>query len=78
MNSGSTTAAKDKIAGQLLEAGLIDEDNLAKSRELQRKEGGSLGQALVKIGAAGTGTTPRQIKPPGVDGIDRRFDTGTS
>jgi type IV pilus assembly protein PilB len=50
MNSGSTTAAKDKIAGQLLEAGLIDEDNLAKSRELQRKEGGSLGQALVKIG----------------------------
>jgi len=50
MNSGSTTAAKDKIASQLLEAGLIDEDNLAKSRELQRKEGGSLGQALVKIG----------------------------
>jgi len=50
MNSGSTTAAKDKIAGQLLEAGLIDEENLAKSRELQRKEGGSLGQALVKIG----------------------------
>ncbi len=50
MNSGSTTANKDKIAGQLLEAGLIDEENLAKSRELQRKEGGSLGQALVKIG----------------------------
>jgi len=50
MNTGSTTAAKDKIASQLLEAGLVDEANLAKSRELQKKEGGSLGQALVKIG----------------------------
>jgi len=50
MNSGSTTAAKDKIAGQLLEAGLVEEAHLAKGRELQKKEGGSLGQALVKIG----------------------------
>jgi len=50
MNTGSTTVAKDKIASQLLEAGLVDEANLAKSRELQKKEGGSLGQALVKIG----------------------------
>jgi type IV pilus assembly protein PilB len=50
MNTGSTTAAKDKIASQLLEAGLVDEANLAKGRELQKKEGGSLGQALVKIG----------------------------
>ena len=50
MNSGSTTAAKDKIASHLLEAGLVDEASLAKVRELQKKEGGSLGQALVKIG----------------------------
>ena len=50
MNSGSTTAAKDKIASHLLEAGLVDEASLAKARELQKKEGGSLGQALVKIG----------------------------
>jgi len=50
MNSGSTTAAKDKIASQLLEAGLVEEANLAKARELQKKEGGSLGQSLVKIG----------------------------
>jgi type IV pilus assembly protein PilB len=50
MNTGQTTAAKDKIASQLLEAGLIDEASLTKGRELQKKEGGSLGQALVKIG----------------------------
>jgi type IV pilus assembly protein PilB len=50
MNTGSTTASKDKIAGQLLEAGLVDEASLAKGRELQKKEGGSLGQALVRIG----------------------------
>lgn len=50
MNTGFTTAAKDKIADQLLEAGLIDESSLAKGRELQKKEGGSFGQALVKIG----------------------------
>ncbi|MCK9994793.1 MAG: Flp pilus assembly complex ATPase component TadA, partial [Candidatus Krumholzibacteria bacterium] len=50
MNSGPITAAKDKIASHLLEAGLVDEATLAKGRELQKKEGGSLGQALVKIG----------------------------
>ncbi len=50
MNTGSTAASKDKIAGQLLEAGLVDEASLAKGRELQNKEGGSLGQALVRIG----------------------------
>ena len=52
MNTGSTTSSKDKIAGQLLEAGLVDEASLAKGRELQKKEGGSLGQALVRIGEA--------------------------
>jgi len=50
MNTGSTAASKDKIAIQLLEAGLVDEASLAKGRELQKKEGGSLGQALVRIG----------------------------
>ncbi len=50
MNTGSTTAARDKIGSQLLKAGLVDEASLAKGRELQKKEGGSLGQALVKIG----------------------------
>ncbi len=50
MNTGSTTAAKDKIAAQLLEAGLVDEAGLAKGRENQKKNGGSLGQALIKLG----------------------------
>jgi len=50
MNTGSTTAAKDKIAAQLMEAGLVDESGLAKAREIQKKEGGSLGQSLVRIG----------------------------
>ncbi len=50
MNTGSTTAAKDKIASQLLEAGLVDEAGLAKGREIQKKDGGSLGQALIKLG----------------------------
>ena len=50
MNTGSTTAAKDKIATQLLEAGLVDDAGLAKGREIQKKDGGSLGQALIKLG----------------------------
>ena len=50
MHTGFTSAAKDKIADHLLEAGLIDEASVAKGRELQKKEGGSFGQALVKIG----------------------------
>jgi type IV pilus assembly protein PilB len=50
MNTGSTTAAKDKIASKLLEVGLVDEAGLAKGREIQRKDGGSLGQALIKLG----------------------------
>ncbi len=51
MNTGFTTAAsKDKIANQLIEAGLVDEASLAQGRELLKKDGGSLGQALVKLG----------------------------
>ena len=48
MNTGFTTAAsKDKIANQLMEAGLVDGASLAQGRELLKKDGGSLGQALV-------------------------------
>ena len=50
MHTGFTSAAKDKIADHLLEAGRIEEASVAKGRELQKKEGGSFGQALVKIG----------------------------
>ncbi|MFT5232476.1 MAG: type IV pilus assembly protein PilB [Candidatus Krumholzibacteriia bacterium] len=50
MNTG-TTASKEKIASKLLEAGLIDEATLAKAKETQKKDGGSLGQALIKCGA---------------------------
>jgi len=51
MNTGTTSPARDKIATKLLEAGLIDEAGLAKAKEIQKKEGGSLGQALVRAGA---------------------------
>ena len=34
----------------MVEAGLVDEAGLAKARQLQGKEGGSLGQALVRMG----------------------------
>jgi type IV pilus assembly protein PilB len=51
MNTGSTAIAKDKVSARLLEANLIDEASLAKAREIQKKDGGSLGQALIKNGA---------------------------
>ncbi len=51
MNTGSMTVNKDKVATRLLEAGLITEADLAKAREIQKKEGGSLGQSLVRAGA---------------------------
>jgi type IV pilus assembly protein PilB len=51
MTNGSTTIAKDKISGHLLESGLVDEATLAKARGAQKKDGGSLGQALIKMGA---------------------------
>ncbi len=50
MNHGSGTATRDKIAAKLLEAGLIDAAGLAKAQEVQKKDGGSLGSALVRIG----------------------------
>ncbi len=51
MNTGSSTATKDKVASKLLEATLIDEADLQKAREIQKKEGGSIGQALIRVGA---------------------------
>jgi type IV pilus assembly protein PilB len=51
MNNGTGTATRDKIAAKLLEAGLIDAAGLAKAQEVQKKDGGSLGSALVRTGA---------------------------
>ncbi len=51
MNTGTTAASKEKIAVKLLEAGLIDEAMLAKAKECQKNDHGSLGQALIKTGA---------------------------
>ncbi|PID80480.1 type II secretion system protein GspE, partial [bacterium DOLZORAL124_64_63] len=46
-----STIVKDKVAQQLLAAGVMDEAALLKAQEIQKKEGGSLGQALVRSGA---------------------------
>ncbi len=51
MNTGTTSNAKEKVAAKLLEANLITEEALAVAKELQRKDGGSVGQALIKSGA---------------------------
>jgi type IV pilus assembly protein PilB len=51
MNTGPTATAKDKVVAKLLEAKLINEDALAKAKEIQKNDGGSLGQALIKSGA---------------------------
>jgi len=42
---------KDKIAGKLLEADLVSQDQLQKAIQEQQKNGGSLGINLVKTGA---------------------------
>ena len=42
---------KDKIAGKLLEANLVSQDQLHKALGLQNKGGGSVGQNLVRTGA---------------------------
>jgi type IV pilus assembly protein PilB len=51
MNTGIASTPRDKVAAQLLEAKLIDEAGLARAKEIQKKDGGSLGQALVRAGA---------------------------
>ncbi len=47
---------KNKVAAKLLESGLIAEADLAKAQDIQKKEGGSLGQALIKAGAVDEST----------------------
>ena len=56
MNNGSGTATRDKIAAKLLDAGLIDAGGLAKAQEVQKKDGGTLGSALVRTGAIAEAT----------------------
>ena len=46
---------KDKIAGKLLEADLVSQDQLQKAIEEQSRSGGSLGLNLVKTGALSEG-----------------------
>jgi len=50
MSSGSTATTKDKVVAALMEAGGLDESGLAKAQAIRAKDGGSLGQALVKGG----------------------------
>ncbi len=51
MNTGISSVPRDKVAAQLLDAKLIDEAGLARAKDIQKKDGGSLGQALVRAGA---------------------------
>jgi type IV pilus assembly protein PilB len=51
MNVSKSLVVKDKIAGRLLEANLISQDDLNKALDLQKKDGGSLGLCLVRSGA---------------------------
>src|SRR6056297_3117485 len=51
MNTGSSVVVRDKIAARLLEAGLITEAHVQQAKEMQKSEGGSLGLALMRIGA---------------------------
>jgi len=51
MNTGTSASSKEKIAVKLIEAGLLDEATLAKAKEIQKNDNGSLGQALIKSGA---------------------------
>lgn len=51
MNSGQAVVVRDKIAARLLEAGVINEAQIEQAKEIQKSEGGSLGLALMRIGA---------------------------
>jgi len=51
MNSGKSIVVRDKIAGRLLEANVISEEDLTTAQAFQKREGGSLGLALVRTGA---------------------------
>lgn len=50
MNTG-TSVVRDKIAARLLEAGVIDESQIEQAQVKQKADGGSLGLALVRMGA---------------------------
>jgi type IV pilus assembly protein PilB len=50
MSNGHTVAMRDRIVGRLLDASLITEDDLSKARENQKREGGSIGLALIRTG----------------------------
>jgi type IV pilus assembly protein PilB len=54
MNS-TKTGVRDKIANRLLEAGLITQEDLDRALDFQRREGGSLGHAIVRTGAISDG-----------------------
>ena len=41
---------KNKVAAKLLSSGLLNEEGLQKAQEIQKKQGGSLGQALIRAG----------------------------
>ena len=51
MNTGSAVVVRDKIAARLLEAGIIQEPQIEQAKERQKADGGSLGLALMRIGA---------------------------
>jgi len=51
MNSGSAMVVRDKIAARLLEAQVINEAQIQQAKDHQKSEGGSLGLALMRIGA---------------------------
>ena len=51
MNSGSAVVVRDKIAAKLLEAGVITPEQIEQAKELQKSDGGSLGLALMRMGA---------------------------
>ena len=56
MNTGSTVVVRDKIAARLLEAEVITEAQIEQAKEQQKNDGGSLGLALMRIGAVDENT----------------------
>ncbi len=42
---------KNKVAAKLLEAGVISDADLSKAQEIQKQQGGTLGQALIRAGS---------------------------
>ncbi len=49
-------STKNKVAARLLASGKLTEADLAKAEEIQKKQGGSLNQALIKAGAVDEAT----------------------